>query len=322
MAKLLTGYTGVNIFAADDQDLYKGIVGAGSVVFSFGGKLGLTVTASNNAVTATIADGAFSFNGRIVRVATAETVALNVPESGRYRKCEIVARYAKNSGTYVESVTLTPLYSSEDADTASGADALPISTTANDFPLYSFVYSSSGMEQGTKTQHFNVVPSLRGVNELVAQETADRTAAVASVQSGLTQETADRQSAVSALQTSVAANAAAISAETTAREAVSERVAKLETAHVVFNGTASQTVSFNSSKSEFIAIIKGTGSNSATYQARCRLWSEAQYNGINMFVSFSTNHQVSFKRTMSQSPNTQISTDDSSYKIHTVYAIG
>lgn len=190
MAKLLTGYTGVNIFAADDQDLYKGIVGSGNVVFNFGGKLGLTVTASSNAVTATIADGAFSFNGRIVRVATAETVELTVPESGRYRKCEIVARYAKNNGTYIESVTLTPLYSSEDSDTASGADALPISTTANDFPLYSFVYSSSGMEQDTKETLFDVTESIESLRQRLNE-----------VEQDLSDEVGARGSAVGALDT-------------------------------------------------------------------------------------------------------------------------
>lgn len=193
MVKLLTGYTGVNIFAADDQDLYKGIVGSGSVVFNFGGKLGLTVTSSDNAVTATIADGAFSFNGRIVRVATAETRELTVPESGRYRKCEIVARYEKNSGTYIESVTLTPLYSNEDSDTASGADALPISTTANDFPLYSFVYSSSGMVQDTKEPLFDVTESIESLRQRlneVEQDLSDeiqtRVSAVGSLDARLT----------------------------------------------------------------------------------------------------------------------------------------
>lgn len=216
MVKLLTGYTGVNIFAADDQDLYKGIVGSGSVVFNFGGKLGLTVTSSDNAVTATIADGAFSFNGRIVRVATAETRELTVPESGRYRKCEIVARYEKNSGTYIESVTLTPLYSSEDSDTASGAEALPISTTANDFPLYSFVYSSSGIEQGTKETLFTVTESIESLRQRIAE-----------TETGLTSEVTARGNADSALDSRLTTAESTLS--TTTAKANASRIIEVHT---------------------------------------------------------------------------------------------
>lgn len=212
MAKLLTGYTGVNIFAADDQDLYKGIVGPENFVFNVGGKLGLSVNASQSAVTATIADGVFSFNGRIVRSETSEVLSMASADSG-YKKCVVVARYTVDNATYVESVDLQAVCSAQSAADPIQAANLAVDvyerdyidgSTPADFPLYSFVYSSSGIYGNSKTTHFDIV---NGVGNL--QDQSDRIdsldSQLSSTNEALQNEASDRHDADSALDDRISA---------------------------------------------------------------------------------------------------------------------
>lgn len=216
MAKLLTGYTGVNIFAADDQDLYKGIVGSENFVFNVGGKLGLSVNASSSAVTATISDGVFSFNGRIVRSKTSEVLPMTFADSG-YRRCVVVARYtvdnATYNATYVESVDLKAVCSAQSSADPIQAANLAVDvyerdyidgSTPADFILYSFVYSSSGIYGNSLTAHFDLV---NGVGNL--QDQSDRIDSldyqISNTNEALENETSDRHDADEALDDRISA---------------------------------------------------------------------------------------------------------------------
>lgn len=212
MVKLLTGYTGVNIFADDDQDLYKGIVGKENFVFNVGGKLKLTVNASPSAVTATIADGVFSFNGRIVRSKTSEVLPMTSAESG-YRRCVVVARYTVDNITHIESVGLQAVCSAQSSADPIQAANLAVDvyerdyidgSTPADFPLYSFVYSSSGIYENSKTTHFDIV---NGVGNL--QDQSDRIDSldyqISNTNEALENETSDRNDADSALDNRISA---------------------------------------------------------------------------------------------------------------------
>lgn len=212
MAKLLTGYTGVNIFAADDQDLYKGIVGKENFVFNVGGKLELTVNASPSAVTATIADGVFSFNGRIVRSKTPEDLPMTYADGG-YRRCIVVARYTVDNITHTESVDFQAVCSVQSSADPIQAANLAVDvyerdyidgSTPADFSLYSFVYSSSGIYGNSKTTHFDIV---NGVGNL--QDQSDRIDSldyqISNTNEALENETSDRNDADSALDDRISA---------------------------------------------------------------------------------------------------------------------
>lgn len=198
MPKLMTGYTGVNIFAADDQALYKGIIGESNVVFNVGGCLGLDVTAADNSVTATISSGAFSFNGRIVRLQNAKILSLTGIVNDKYRRCKVVARYSVATD-FKESVKLVALCSSDVSDTAAGAADLTISglnetstingSTTADFPLWDFVYSVNGLS-GSAVQLFTVTDSLEALRTRLNE-----------VEKGLSDEVKARGTTVDALDT-------------------------------------------------------------------------------------------------------------------------
>lgn len=236
MPKLMTGYTGVNIFASDDQALYKGIIGESNVVFNVGGCLSLDVTAADNSVTATISSGAFSFNGRIVRLQNAEILSLTGVVNGKYRRCKVVARYSVASD-FKESVELVALCSSDVSDTAAGAADLTISglnetstingSTTADFPLWDFVYSDDGLS-GSAVQLFTVTDSLEALRTRLNEVEDGLNDETEARESATAQEANNRQNAISALQSSVTANAAAIASETSARTALDSRVQKLE----------------------------------------------------------------------------------------------
>ncbi len=219
MAKLITGFTNSDITASDDQQLYKGIIGESNVVFNVGDNLALTVNVGD-AAAASVGTGAFSFNGRIVRIPTAETINLSLPESGKFKKCRISARFSVNNSTNVESVSLVALYSDEASSAgalssasingANASDSITGSSSA-DFPLWEFILSSDN--HSNETQLFTVSMSLEELNELIVSNRAAISAEASARANADIAEAAARANTDGVLESLISANAAALAKE-------------------------------------------------------------------------------------------------------------
>ena len=102
--ELVTGYAGsAHISAADDGAFNMGAFGAGKYVFETASQLAASVV---NANTVSVAAGDALFEGRHVRLASAETVSIDNGAQGVKRHDIVCIKYEKASGTNVESATL------------------------------------------------------------------------------------------------------------------------------------------------------------------------------------------------------------------------
>lgn len=115
MIDLITGYKGeAHITSAEVGKFNANLVGTGNYVFSTGNKLAYQLI-SNNCVR--IKDGDAMFQGRQFYVEDYEDVVIDTGTADKYRNDLIVARYAKNTSTGVESISLVALKGTE-SDTA------------------------------------------------------------------------------------------------------------------------------------------------------------------------------------------------------------
>ena len=159
--ELIDGFAGKAHIGSDDlAALNSGCFGTGDYVFNYGQNLKATMT---NANTCTIGTGALVSKGR--RSVNLASTALTVQSGaqGQKRNDLVVARYAKASGTNVESCTLTVI---KGTPVSYGTAADP-SVTANDMKLWRIPID--GITPGTPVQLFETIPSIDSLRDSVSQ---------------------------------------------------------------------------------------------------------------------------------------------------------
>lgn len=136
--KIITGYTGTkHITPADDAGLHRSTFGSGDYVLASGSQL---AAQAESATEIRIADGELVMQGRHARNETGyEPVPIANGTQGMYRNDLIVARYAIDASTSVESISLVAITGTA----ATGTAADPSynigdidSGETRDFPLY------------------------------------------------------------------------------------------------------------------------------------------------------------------------------------------
>lgn len=137
---IITGYTGTpHITSAQDRAAHQGIIGEGSYILNVGNRLAAEVISANEI---RIRDGVLSHQGcfGIVESGTYDTLAIANGSQGMLRHDLIVCRYAKNTGTNVESLSLVVLQgaasASSPADPAYNTGNIQNGDSPVDFPLY------------------------------------------------------------------------------------------------------------------------------------------------------------------------------------------
>lgn len=157
--KIITGYTGEkHITASDDAGLHKGIFGAEDYVLNVGNMFAATI---QSATEIRIADGELVMQGRHARIESGyESLVIENGSQGVRRNDLIVARYRKEAGTLVETITLAVIKGTG----ASGTAIDPTYSTGNidngetrDFPLYRVRISGVSIE-GIDTLYKTVSP--------------------------------------------------------------------------------------------------------------------------------------------------------------------
>lgn len=139
--RLVTGYAGeAHVTAADAGSLHAALAGSGQYVLKKGSQFAASVVNSN---TIRIADGDLLMQGRHARIAHGDTVDLTIENgtSGYYRNDLIVARYTKDAGNGVESVTLAVIKGAASTTAAidpayTSGDILSGDALLNEMPLY------------------------------------------------------------------------------------------------------------------------------------------------------------------------------------------
>ena len=152
--QIVTGYTGTaHITSAQDQLIKQGSFGTGSYILDVGSKMTATIY-SNTEVR--LADGAISHQGCVGEIApgTYEAVTIGNGTQGMSRRDLIVARYAKDSGTNVESLSIVCIQGTP----ASSNPSTPSYNTGNiqngdspvDMPLYQVNINGVNISSVTK----------------------------------------------------------------------------------------------------------------------------------------------------------------------------
>lgn len=150
--KIITGYTGTqHIQSADDAAFNSGVVSQGNVVLNTGNGLSAQILSGN---IVRIGSGDIVCNGRHARIENYEDVKIANGSQGINRTDAIVARYAKNESTGIESITLQVIKG------GNGAAAIPL-----DGDMLLYYVTLKGVNIVGVTPQFNVLASL---NELTA----------------------------------------------------------------------------------------------------------------------------------------------------------
>lgn len=137
---IITGYRAeAHITAQQDRDTNIGIFGDGTAILDVGSNMASTVISANEVQ---IADGIMVAEGCTAEIAKGTTESLTIANGtqGMKRTDLIVARYTKNAGTAVESMTLavitgTPA-ASDPATPAHNTGLIADGDSPVDFPLY------------------------------------------------------------------------------------------------------------------------------------------------------------------------------------------
>lgn len=111
--RIVTGYAGeAHITSNDDQGRNQGVTGTGRYVYKVGNKMEAQLT---SATLVTIRDGEALMKGVHFRIAPGadETITIPAAESGNHYMGYIVARYAKDATTGVETMRLVLLRGTE-----------------------------------------------------------------------------------------------------------------------------------------------------------------------------------------------------------------
>lgn len=138
--EIITGYTGTpHITAAQDRAENQGTFGTGSYVLNVGSKLAATAISANEVQ---IADGVLSHQGCLAIIANGSYDSLPIANGsqGMNRIDLIVARYTKDSGTNVESMSLAVIQGTATSSTPSAPSYntgdIQNGDTPVDMPLY------------------------------------------------------------------------------------------------------------------------------------------------------------------------------------------
>lgn len=156
--KIITGYTGTqHIQSADDAAFNSGVVSQANVVLNTGNTLSAQILSGN---IVRIGSGDIVCNGRHARIENYEDVKIANGSQGVNRTDAIVARYAKNESTGIESITLQVIKG------GNGAAAIPLD---GDMLLY-YVALKGVNIVGTEPQ-FNILMSINELTAYVKKET-------------------------------------------------------------------------------------------------------------------------------------------------------
>lgn len=158
--ELVTGHTGAaHVSSADAGALHAGIVGTGRYVLATANRMAATMESAN---TITIATGDALFDGRHVRITSAESATIDSGAQGM-RRNDVVGILYQTDGD-VESATIavykgTPTSGTPADPTLPTGNILEGATTAF-MPLYRV--SLNGINAGTPTAMFSIAPSTSG----------------------------------------------------------------------------------------------------------------------------------------------------------------
>lgn len=159
--ELIDGFAGAPHISGEDlAALNQGCFGDGDYVFEYGNNLAATVT---NANTVQIGTGALVSKGRRSVNLAAQQLTIQSGTQGQKRNDLIVARYAKASGTNVESTTLAVVKGTP----VSYGDAADPDVTANDMKLWRIPID--GITPGTPVQLFEVMKPMSELWDSVSQ---------------------------------------------------------------------------------------------------------------------------------------------------------
>lgn len=148
--KIITGFTGTDhVMPEDDAAMHIGIFGENNYVLGHGNRLAYQLMANN---IIRIKSGSVIYNGIHARVENYADLEIAGGTAGVTRTDVIVARYAKDDVTGIESVSLLVLTGS------ASAAAQPLST---DFPLYRI--TMNGVNVQSVTTLFTVVESMEAM---------------------------------------------------------------------------------------------------------------------------------------------------------------
>lgn len=158
--ELVTGHTGAaHVSSADAGALHAGIVGTGRYVLATANRMAATMESAN---TITIATGDALFDGRHVRITSAESATIDSGAQGM-RRNDVVGILYQTDGD-VESATIavykgTPTSGTPTDPTLPTGNILEGATTAF-MPLYRV--SLNGINASTPVAMFTIAPSTSG----------------------------------------------------------------------------------------------------------------------------------------------------------------
>lgn len=138
-AKILTGYTGErHITPLDDAAVYRSLIGSDSYITHEGDMCAASMPSNNEFV---VSDGQISIQGVQVRI-SAETLSIDTCATGKARIDLVVARWAHDPTSLIDSVELAVLKGAEVSDSNTpvapsyNTGSIDEGAIAVDFPLY------------------------------------------------------------------------------------------------------------------------------------------------------------------------------------------
>ena len=158
--EIIDGHAGKPHISGEDlAALNIGTFGEGDYVLAFGNQLAATMTTSNQV---TIGTGALVQAGRRAVNLSSETLTVQSGTQGQKRNDLVVARYAREGGTNVESIALavvkgTPVSYGEAADP---------DVTDDEMKLWRIPIN--GITPGTPVQLFETIPSIDALRDSVS----------------------------------------------------------------------------------------------------------------------------------------------------------
>ena len=160
--ELIDGFAGEPHIDSDDlAALNIGCFGEGDHVLAFGDRFEASMTSSNQV---SVGTGALVHAGRRAVNLSAQSLTVQSGTQGQMRNDLVVARYAKASGTNVESMDLAVV---KGTPVSYGTAADP-DTTDDEMPLWRIPLD--GINPGTPVQLFDELPTIDSLRDSLSQE--------------------------------------------------------------------------------------------------------------------------------------------------------
>lgn len=154
--KIITGYTGENqITSADDASIFTGIIGKQNYVLNSMNNLGYQLM-GNNFIR--IKSGVVNYGGRYGIIKEYEDVRFENGRQGVTRTDMLVARYAMDELTGIESMKLVMI---------TGTSSVPAKPLDTDFPLYKITLS--GINVASVVPQFDILLSMKEMRENILE---------------------------------------------------------------------------------------------------------------------------------------------------------